>query len=105
MLREFQYQLAEVATECQEGLKEGDTGGRFSRQLQFHNGLDQVLVDGHEIRAILIIDHHVGETDKEALLLVNRIGHTIAHRGNEEVADIGTTHSSDADANFLAFGH
>jgi hypothetical protein len=105
MLREFQYQLAEVATECQEGLKEGDTGGRISRQLQFHDGLDQVLVDGHEIRVILFIDHHIGETDKEALFFVNRIGHTITHRGNEEITDIDAAYSSDADANFLAFGH
>jgi hypothetical protein len=105
MLREFQHQLEEVATERQEGLEEGDTGGMPSRQLQFHDGLDQVLVDGHEIRMILFIDHHIGEADKEALLFVNRIGHTITHRGNEEVADIGAAYSSDADANFLAFGH
>ena len=94
-----------MATEYQEGLEAGDTGGRPSRQLQFHDGLDQVLVDSHEIGMVFFIDHHIGEADKEALFFVNRIGHTITHRGNEEVTDIDATYSSDADANFLAFGH
>jgi hypothetical protein len=74
-------------------------------QLYFYDGLDQVLVDRYEIRAILIIDHHVGEADKEALFFVNRIGHTISHGRNKEVADVDAIHSSDADANFLAFRH
>jgi hypothetical protein len=86
-------------------MAEGGVTGRRWRQLQFYDGLDQVFVDGHEIRAILLIDHHVGEADKEALLFVNRIGYTIPHGRNEKVADVDAVHSPDADANFLAFGH
>ena len=56
----------------------GNTSRRRCRPLQLRDGLDQVFVDGHEVRAILIIDHHIGEADKETWLFVDRIGHTIA---------------------------
>ena len=73
--------------------------------VQLRDGFDQVLVYGHEIRAILIIDHHVGEADEETLFFVDRIGHTIPHGRNEKVANVDAVHSPDADANLLAFGH
>jgi hypothetical protein len=88
--------------------KERQRGGAIwwcCRQLEFCDGLDQVLVDGHKVRAILLIDHHVGEADKETLLFVDRIGHTIPHGRDEKVANIDTVHSPDADANLLAFWH
>jgi hypothetical protein len=97
--------LEEVVAEKPSENGRGGVRGRRCRQLQFYDGLDQVFVDGHEIRAILLIDHHVGEADKEALLFVNRIGYTIPHGRNEKVADVDAVHSPDADANFLAFGH
>jgi hypothetical protein len=86
-------------------MEEGGARQRRDRPLQFYDGFNQVLIDGHEFRAILVINHNVGEADKEALLFVNRIGHTIPHGRNEKVADVDAIHSPDADANFLAFGH
>src|SRR5437899_3954432 len=77
--------------------RRGDASRRRCRQLQLCDGLDQVLVDGHEVRAILLTDHHVGEADKETLLFVDRIGHTIPHGRNEKVANVDAVHSPDAD--------
>jgi hypothetical protein len=85
--------------------RRADASRRRCRQLQLCDGLDQILVDGHEVRAILLTDYHVGEADKETLLFVDRIGHTIPHGRNEKVANVDAVHSPDADANLLAFGH
>jgi hypothetical protein len=102
----FSILFEEVATENQERTAEGgDSSRKRCRQLQLCDGLDQVLVDGHEVHAILLIDHHVGEADKEAWLFVNRIGHTIPRGRNEKVANVDAVYSPDADANLLAFGH
>ena len=84
---------------------EGETKPEALWQLQLCDGLDQVLVNGHEVRAILLVDHHVGEADKETLLFINCIGHTIPHGRNEKVANVDAVRSPDADANLLAFGH
>jgi len=97
--------LEAVATKNQGSAAEGSVGLRCYRELQLCDGLDQVLVDSHEVRAILLIDDHIGEADKETLLFVDRIGHTVSHGWNEKVANIDTVHSPDADANLLAFWH
>jgi len=83
---------------------DAQTGGN-RRALQLRDRFDQILIDSHEVRSVLIIDHHVGEADKETLLFVDRIGHTISHGRNEKVANVDAVHSPDADANLLAFGH
>ncbi len=84
---------------------EGETKPEGLWKLQLCDRLDQVLVNGHEVRAILLVDHHVGKADKEPLLFVNCIGHTIPHGRNEKVANVDAVRSPDADANLLAFGH
>jgi hypothetical protein len=101
----FSMLLEEVTMENQVRTAEGETKPEGLWQLQLCDGLDQVLVNGHEVRAILLVDHHVGEADKETLLFVNCIGHTIPHGRNEKVANVDAVHSPDADANLLAFGH
>jgi hypothetical protein len=101
----FSILLEEVDMESQGRTAEGETKPEALWQLQLCDGLDQVLVNGHEVRAILLVDHHVGEADKETLLFVNCIGHTIPHGRNEKVANVDAVHSPDADANLLAFGH
>jgi hypothetical protein len=85
--------------------RRGDASRWRCRQLQLRDGLDQVLVDGHEVRAILLIDYYVGKADKETLLFIDRIGYTIPHGRNEKVSNVDAVHSPDADANLLAFGH
>jgi hypothetical protein len=95
----------EVAVETRERIAGWDVSLRGRQQLEFCDGLDQVLVNGYEIRAIFLIDQHVGEADKETLLFVDRIGHTIPHGRNEKFANIDAVHSPDADANLLAFWH
>jgi hypothetical protein len=95
-----------VVTESQGRTSErGRRKLKASSQLQLCDGLDQVLIDGHEVRPILVIDYHVSETDEETLLFVDRIGHTIPHGRNEKVANVDAVHSPDADANLLALGH
>jgi len=84
---------------------EGETKPEALWQLQLCDGLDQVLVNSHVVRAILVIDHYVSEADEETLLFVNCIGHTMPHGRNEKVANVDAVHSPDADANLLAFGH
>jgi hypothetical protein len=60
----FSILVEEVTTENQVRTAEGETKPEALWQLQLCDGLDQVLVNGHEVRAILLVDHHVGEADK-----------------------------------------
>jgi len=73
--------------------------------LDLSDGLDEILVEGDEIRLILVVDHDVCQIDEESLLFVNGIGDTVAHGRNEKVAYIDAIHRSDPNANLLAFGH
>ena len=43
---------------------EGETKPEGLWKLQLCDRLDQVLVNGHEVRPILLVDHHVGQADK-----------------------------------------
>jgi len=101
----FNILFEEVAAENRERIAGWDASLRCRQQLQFCDGLDQVLVNGYEVRTILVIDQHVGEADKETLLFVDRIGHAIPHGRNEKIANVDGVHSPDADANLFAFGH
>jgi hypothetical protein len=60
----FSIMVEDVATENQVRTAEGEAKPEGLWQLQLCDGLDQVLVNGHEVRAILVVDHHVGEADK-----------------------------------------
>jgi len=69
------------------------------------DGFDEILVEGDELRFVLVVDHDVGKIDEEPLLFVDGIGDTVAHGWDEKVADVDGIHRSDANANLLAFGH
>jgi hypothetical protein len=76
-----------------------------ANELELGDRLDQILVDRDEIRPVLIVNDHVGETDEKTRFFVDRVGHAIPHRGNQEVSHVGAIDRPYADANFLALGH
>ena len=73
--------------------------------LNLRDGFDEVLVDGHEIRAVFIVDDNIGETDEQPLLLVDRIRDPVPHGRNQEIAHVHAVNRADANANLLAFRH
>ena len=74
-------------------------------RLNLSDRFNKILVERDEFRLVLVVDHDVSEVDEKPLLLVDGIGDTVAHRRDEEVADVDAVHSSDANANLLALGH
>lgn len=75
------------------------------RALDLSDGFDEVLVDGHEIGMIFVVDHHIREADEQPLFFVHGIGYTVSHGWNQKVADVDAIHSPDANANLSSFGH
>jgi hypothetical protein len=73
--------------------------------LELGDRLDQILVDRDEIRLVLIVDDHVRETDEKACFFIDRVGHAIPHRRNQEVSHVGAIDRPYADANLLTLGH
>jgi hypothetical protein len=73
--------------------------------LELSDGLDEILVDGNEIRAILVVDNDVGQADKEPLFFIDGIRDTVSHGRNQKIAHIHAVDRSDANANLLPFGH
>ena len=51
---------------------------------------------------ILLVDDHVGEANEQTCFFVDRVGHTMSHRGYQEVSHVGRANRPYADANFLA---
>lgn len=66
---------------------------------------DQVLVDRDEIRPILVVNKHIGQANEEAGFFVDRVGNTISHRRDQEVAHVGAIDRPYTNADFLALGH
>src|SRR6185437_10912810 len=86
-----------MAKECADG---GET-----KRLELSDRLDQVLIDRNEIRPVLIVDDDISQADEETCFFVDRIGHTIPHRRDQEVSHVGTIDRPYADADFLPLGH
>jgi hypothetical protein len=82
------------------------SGGRERRnRLDLGDGFDEILIDGDEIRAILVVDDDIGKTDEQPLLLVDRVRDPVSHGRNQKVANIHAVDRTDANANLLAFWH
>jgi hypothetical protein len=78
---------------------------RRVERLDLSDGLDEILVDGDEVRPIFVIDHDVGEADEKPLLFVDGIRDAVSHGRDQEIAHIDAVDSSDANANLLPFRH
>ena len=79
-------------------------------RLYLSDGLNQMLVDGDEVRLFSVVDHDVRETDKQSLLLVDRVRDAVPHRRNQEISDVRAVDRSDSDPNqlsllFFSFRH
>ena len=73
--------------------------------LHLNDGFDQVPVDGDELSPVFVVDQDIGQADKQSLFFVDRVRDTIAHRGDQKIADIGAIHRSDTDAYLFALRH
>jgi hypothetical protein len=72
-----------------------DLGDRF----------DQVLVEGDEFGAFLVVDEHVCQIDEETLLLIHDVGDTVPHRWDDKIANIISVDGSDSDPDFFPLTH
>src|SRR6185312_10302565 len=79
--------------------------GAETKTLDLRDGFDQILVHGHEIRAVFIIDDDVRETDEQPLFFVDRVRHPVPHGRNQKISHIHAVDRADANANLLAFWH
>jgi hypothetical protein len=69
------------------------------------DGFDEVLIDGDEIRTVLIVNDHIREADEEALFFVDGVGDSVPHRRDKKIAHVNAVDSADANANLLPFWH
>jgi hypothetical protein len=70
-----------------------------------YDRFDQSFVDRDKGCPFLVIYDDIGEADEQSLLLINRVGYAVSHRGNEKVAYVAPIYGSDLDANFFAICH
>ena len=69
------------------------------------DGLDHVLVEADEFQLFLRVrNSHVGEIEEEVFLIIEVIGHPVAHGGQQDVADVYGLGRSHPDTNFFAVG-
>ncbi len=98
-LREGRYGKPSIKCRDESDLK------LLSGALDLGDGLDEVLIHRHEIRAVLVVDYHVGQADKKPLLFIDCVGNPVPHRRNEKIAYVDAICSADAYANLFPFGH
>lgn len=94
--------------------RRGKTGSYDCRKIARVNGfgerlselgdrLDEILVNGDEVRTLFFVDQHVREADEKPLLFVDRVRNPIPHRRDQKIAHVSAVHRSNSDANFLPF--
>jgi hypothetical protein len=74
-------------------------------ELELYDGFDEVFVDRHKVGPLFVVDDDVGQADEQTNFLVDRVGDTITHRRDQEIADIRAVDCPNSDPNLLPFGH
>jgi hypothetical protein len=75
------------------------------KQLQLRDRFDEILVDRDKCSSVFVVDHDIGEVDKQSLLFINRIRDAISHGRNKKVTHIVPVHRADLDADLFPLGH
>jgi hypothetical protein len=74
-------------------------------ELELYDRFDEILVDRHKIGPLFVVDDDVGQADEQTNFFVDRVGDTIAHRRDQEIAYIRGVDRPNADPDLLSFGH
>jgi hypothetical protein len=74
-------------------------------ELELYDRLNEVLVDRHKVRPLVIVDDDVGQADEQTDLLIDRVRDAIAHRRNQKIAYIRAIDCPNADPDLPSFGH
>ena len=56
--------LEDAGSKNQQGLKCGPVKGFEATELNLRDGFDEILIDGDEIGAVLVVDDDIGQTDE-----------------------------------------
>src|SRR5205085_12611554 len=81
-------------------------GSGGSGLLDDGDGLDVILVQRHKIFIInRVVDGNVRQIDEGHFLVVEQVGHPVAHGRHEDIAHIDRIDGADSNADLLAIHH